>query len=59
MDPTEFGAGSAILDVSEAVKNSGHYDPWAMNVKSGPVEVKDGLETVRKLSVKVAYISPR
>ncbi|KAF9231246.1 P60-like protein [Melanogaster broomeanus] len=28
MDPTEFGAGSAAIDVSDAVKNSGGHDLW-------------------------------
>lgn len=28
MDPTELGEGSAMLDVSEAAKHSGSYDPW-------------------------------
>lgn len=28
MDPTEFGAGSALLEVSEAAKASGTYNVW-------------------------------
>jgi nucleolar protein 53 len=28
MDPTEIGAGSAPLEVTEAVKESGKYDVW-------------------------------
>lgn len=28
VDPTEMGSGSAMLEVSEAVKNSGGYDIW-------------------------------
>lgn len=28
MDPTEFGAGSALLEVTEAVKESGKYNVW-------------------------------
>ena len=28
IDPTEVGAGSALLEVSEAAKNSGTYDVW-------------------------------
>lgn len=28
VDPTELGSGSAMLDVSEAVKKSGGYDIW-------------------------------
>lgn len=35
MDPTEMGSGSALLDVSEAAKNSGSYDVW--NAR-GPVD---------------------
>ena len=57
MDPTEFGAGSAILEVSEAVKTSGRYDPWA--TEEALVVVKYGLETVRKPKIKVAYVFPR
>ncbi|GLB39633.1 putative nop53 (60S ribosomal biogenesis) [Lyophyllum shimeji] len=50
VDPTEFGAGSAILELSEAVKSSGTYDPWA----SPPEQevIQDGLETVQKRTVK-------
>lgn len=51
MDPTEFAAGSAILEVSEAAKKSGRYDAWAPVVEE---EVKDGLETVKKKPVKVS-----
>ncbi|KAJ6607012.1 ribosome biogenesis protein Nop53/GLTSCR2 [Mycena sp. CBHHK59/15] len=51
MDPTELGAGSASLELSEAVKASGAYDPWAP-VEEVP-EIKDGLETVQPKKVKV------
>ncbi|KAJ7089368.1 ribosome biogenesis protein Nop53/GLTSCR2 [Mycena belliarum] len=51
VDPTEFGAGSASLELSEAVKSSGAYDPWAPAPETE--EVKDGLETVQPKSVKV------
>jgi nucleolar protein 53 len=51
VDPTEFGAGSAAFELTEAVKSSGAYDPWA---PAGPVEeIKDGLETVQPKKVKV------
>jgi nucleolar protein 53 len=51
MDPTEFGAGSAILEVSEAAKKSGRYDPWAENVKvAGPT---DGFEPPKQPQIKV------
>lgn len=35
MDPTEPGAGSALLEVSEAVKQSGQYDVWSAQSKTG------------------------
>ncbi|KAF7317792.1 Ribosome biogenesis protein NOP53 [Mycena kentingensis (nom. inval.)] len=53
VDPTEFGAGSASLELSEAVLASGAYDPW---VAAGAVpeeeEVKDGLEKAKPKKVK-------
>lgn len=52
MDPTEFGAGSALLEVSEAARASGGYDPWAMEVEE-EVEILDGMETVHKPQIKV------
>jgi nucleolar protein 53 len=52
VDPTEFGAGSAILEVSEAVKNSGRYDAWAEDKGE---EVKNELETVKKVIIKVSF----
>ena len=33
IDPTEVGAGSAPLDVSEAVKKSGQYDVWEEDIR--------------------------
>jgi hypothetical protein len=54
MDPTEFGAGSAILEVSEAAKASGKYDPWADVGEDEEEEIKDGMETVKKVKVKVS-----
>ncbi|KAJ7319259.1 ribosome biogenesis protein Nop53/GLTSCR2 [Mycena albidolilacea] len=58
VDPTEFGAGSAAFELTEAVKSSGAYDPWA---PAGPVEeIKDGLETVQPKKVKIpAHAHPR
>lgn len=52
VDPTEFGAGSAILEVSEAVKASGGYDPWS-DLHNCDEELKDGIETVKEVNVKV------
>lgn len=57
IDPTESGAGSATLDLSEAVKNSGTYDPWQ---KMEGESVPDGLELVMKKSVKTpSHSHPR
>ena len=33
IDPTEFGAGSAPIDVSEVVKKSGKYDIWEEDIE--------------------------
>ncbi|EIN14662.1 P60-like protein [Punctularia strigosozonata HHB-11173 SS5] len=38
VDPTELGAGSATIDVSEAVKNSGGYNVWETKEESNDVE---------------------
>ncbi|KAJ7881152.1 ribosome biogenesis protein Nop53/GLTSCR2 [Mycena leptocephala] len=51
VDPTEFGAGSATFELSEAVKNSGAYDAWAPPEEVQ--EIPDGLETVQPKKVKV------
>ncbi|KAI5993086.1 P60-like protein [Pisolithus orientalis] len=49
MDPTELGAGSAPINVSHAVRESGTRDLWASTVKEG---VPDGLESVKPAAVK-------
>ena len=55
MDPSEYAAGSAIIELSEAVKKSGTYDPWA---EVGSIEeVKDGMETVQKKQPKVRLVT--
>ncbi|KAF8212516.1 ribosome biogenesis protein Nop53/GLTSCR2 [Mycena galopus ATCC 62051] len=51
VDPTELGAGSATFELSEAVKNSGAYDPWAPAEEME--DIKDGLETVQPKKIKV------
>ena len=50
MDPSEYASGSGIVDLSEAVKASGTYDPW---VPQEVVEIKDRLENVQKKKAKV------
>ncbi|KAF8909788.1 ribosome biogenesis protein Nop53/GLTSCR2, partial [Gymnopilus junonius] len=52
LDPTEYAAGSGIVELSQAVKQSGSYDPWAENEDVEEEEVKDGMETVIKKPVK-------
>lgn len=51
MDPTEFGAGSAPVDVSHAVIHSGGRDLW--DEPAVAEVIPDGLETVHKRSIKV------
>ena len=53
VDPTEFGAGSAAIDVSYAVKHSGGLDLW--DIPTVEEIVPDGLETVQKHTIKVRY----
>ncbi|KAI0074340.1 P60-like protein [Panus rudis PR-1116 ss-1] len=43
MDPTEVGAGSALLEVTEAVKKSGTYDVWGAKDESEDIEI-DGVD---------------
>lgn len=52
MDPTEFGAGSAAIEVTDAVKKSGTHDLWTPSVEES---LPDGLEAVRKRTIKVCY----
>ncbi|KAH7883124.1 P60-like protein [Phlebopus sp. FC_14] len=49
MDPTGFGAGSAPIEVSHAVKNSGTRDLWAL---ASEEVIPEGLEAVQKLKIK-------
>jgi hypothetical protein len=55
MDHTEFGAGSALIDVSAAVKHSGSYDPWTVEEVE---EVADGLEYTKKPKIKAGLPFP-
>ena len=56
LDPSEYDAGSGVVELSQAVKQSGTYDPWAGN-EDAEEELKDGLETVVKKPVKVCQRS--
>ncbi|PFH47610.1 hypothetical protein AMATHDRAFT_67487 [Amanita thiersii Skay4041] len=50
LDPSEYKSGSTIVELSEAVKQSGRYDPWAAKQ---PVTLPDGLENVYKPKIKM------
>lgn len=50
MDSTEAGEGSALMEVTEAVKNSGKYDVW----DAEDVEMVDAHLPHKKPSVKVS-----
>ncbi|KAF4607840.1 hypothetical protein EYR40_000176 [Pleurotus pulmonarius] len=54
MDPTEFGNGSGLLELSEAVKKSGTYDAWAEGNEEEDIEMEGGFgtETVKKPKIK-------
>ncbi|KAK0447200.1 hypothetical protein EV421DRAFT_1733755 [Armillaria borealis] len=59
VDPTEFGAGSAMIGITKVVKNSGHFDPWAADEEMAP-EVPEGTERLRKMPVKApTHIQPQ
>lgn len=40
VDHEQFGEGSALLDISEAVKQSGQYDVWVEDVEGTKVKVR-------------------
>ncbi|KAG6329369.1 hypothetical protein ID866_9719 [Astraeus odoratus] len=49
MDPTEFGGGSAPIDVTHAVQNSGTHDLWTPVAE---VALADVLDVTRKPTIK-------
>jgi nucleolar protein 53 len=53
IDPTQPGQGSALMDVSDAVRKSGRYDAWAdaaeEKEEDSPLE---GMEQLRKKKIK-------
>ena len=54
VDPAEFGAGSVIIELSEAMKASGKYDPWVE--ADAPVEAEwEGMEKLKQMKVNVCY----
>ena len=54
VDPTGFGAGSAIIELSEAVKGSGKYDPWVEQDVRAEDEL-EGMEKLKRMKVKVCH----
>lgn len=59
MDPAEFGAGSALIELSEAVKESGKYDPWGEQDVQAEQEL-EGMEKLKRTKVKApAHPHPR
>ena len=50
LDPSEYKSGTSVVELSQAVKASGRYDPWQSEEE---VVLPDGLETVQKKNVKV------
>lgn len=58
IDPTEFGAGSALLDLTEAVKKSGQYDVWVDQPDPDIEKTEAGMivQTVRVCFLTVYYL---
>ena len=58
IDPTTVGEGSALLEVSEAVKKSGTYDVWSSSnpIVEGTQEFIEG--AARKVPIKVRSGGP-
>jgi len=50
LDPSEYKSGMSVVELSQAVKASGRYDPWQSEEE---VVLPDGLETVQKKKIKV------
>ena len=50
LDPSEYKSGTSVVELSQAVKASGRYDPWQSEEE---VVLPDGLETVQKKKIKV------
>lgn len=57
IDPTEVGAGSAMLEVTEAAKKSGTYDVWSSSQPLKEVEEVVGNAPGKKPDVKVRRFS--
>ena len=57
IDPTEAGAGSALLELSEAAKRSGRYDVWQGAQGDQTMEVTDAFVT-NKVAPKVRACFP-
>ena len=53
IDPTEVGAGSALLEMSEAVKKSGSYDVWGASEEQDESEEVVDIVPGKKTQVKV------
>ena len=58
MDPTELGSGSALLELSEAVKASGEYDVWAEGDDEAEDEDEDEVVT-KRVAPKVSSKPPQ
>jgi nucleolar protein 53 len=53
MDPTEIGNGSALLETSEAVKQSGTYDVWMdVDEHQSPVDEFDAIVQTKPVKVR-------
>lgn len=55
LDPAEYEAGSGVVELSRAAKESGRYDPWAAGAENG--EEEEGEEArVKKVKVCSTFV---
>lgn len=54
LDHTEFGAGSALLEISEAAKKSGSYDVWTQSQEEEREENEEEEFVPKKAAPKVS-----
>ncbi len=52
LDPAEYEAGSGVVELSKAVKESGTYDPWALQTATDEDEGEDLVPKPQQVKVR-------
>jgi nucleolar protein 53 len=47
LDPSEYKAGHGVVELSQAVKESGSYDPWANNEDDDGEDISPKVKKVK------------